>query len=237
MAERLADNDMAGEERLELNRRVFTRPSATLLFKMPDDSMKGADVRRGDVLLVDRSLTPHDGQFVLVAINERQSVRRVSVRNGEIFIKPVSGSAESLKVDGQDVELVGVAVAFVPVVMEQNFAPSDVEVLMSDPTFFTPPRFVILSPMNWYGRAIVGADGEVFTLGWKAIQELAEQQLIDQPVYAGSYRIDDDRTLNVRTEIQRSPPLIANLWSEPLLGVSAVYVYRNRTFYYWVPER
>jgi hypothetical protein len=93
--------------------------------------------------------------------------------------------------------------------------------------------------MNFYSRIVVGAGGEVFTLGWKAVQKLAGQNLFDQPVTAGDYRINDDRTLQLRTRIEIPSPYSINIWSQPMLGVLAVYSYQeeDQAFYFWAPER
>lgn len=109
---------------------------------------------------------------------------------------------------------------------------------MSDSTPSIPLRFVVLSPMNPYQRVIVGADGEVFVVGWKIVQELAKDHLFSQPVSAGTYRINDDQTLEIRTKKWLVPPFTVNVWTEPLLGVLAVYAYRESesAFYYWAPK-
>lgn len=67
------------EERFELNRRIFKNPETTLLFRVPDDSMKEVDVHPGDILLIDHDLKPCDGHYVLVIINGEQVIRRISV--------------------------------------------------------------------------------------------------------------------------------------------------------------
>jgi hypothetical protein len=132
------------------------------------------------------------------------------------------------------IELVGVATAIIPVIKEQNS--SQLEDFMSNFTSFTPLRFVVLSPMNFYNRIVVGADGKAFTLGWGALQELAGLHLVDQPVNAGSYRIKDGQTVVIRTTIKLSLPFSINIWGEPLLDVLAVYAYREGLYYLWKPE-
>lgn len=69
------------------------------------------------------------------------------------------------------------------------------------------------------------------------MQELAAQHLVDQPVTAGAYRFSDAQRLYVRTELGLQPPFTINVWSEPLLGVLAVYYYRGaeKAWYFWVP--
>jgi DNA polymerase V len=230
--------DYPQEERFELNRRVFKSPETTLLFRMPDDSIKGINVRQGDILLVDRSLKPRDGHYAVVAINGEQTVRQISVFNGQVFIEPPDGKGQPVGVDEPGIKLIGVATAFIPVVVDRNPSPSELEVFMNDSTPFAPLRFVVLSPMNPYERVIVGAEGEVFVVGWKIVQELAMDHLFSQPVSAGTYRINDDQTLEIRTKKWLSPPFTVNVWSEPLLGVLAVYAYQESesAFYYWAPE-
>lgn len=140
-----------------------------------------------------------------------------------------------MKVGKLDIELVGVATAFIPIIAEQNSTP--LEVFMSDTTSFTHLRFVVLSLMNFYNRIVIGADSQVFTLGWQAVQELAALHLVDQPVPAGSYTINDDQTMDIKTTISLPLPFSINIWSEPLLGVLAVYAYQEESYYYWTPER
>lgn len=221
-----------------MNRRLFKNPETTLLFRMPDDSMKEINVRPGDILLVDRSLEPRDGHYAVVAINGEQTVRRISVFNGQVFIRPPGSESKPVGVGEPGIKLIGVATAFIPVIADRNPSPSELEVFMNDSMPFVPLRFVILSPMNPYERVIVGADGEVFVVGWKIVQELAKDHLFSQPVSAGTYRINDDQTLEIRTKKWLSLPFTVNVWSEPLLGVVAVYAYQESesAFYYWAPE-
>jgi hypothetical protein len=227
-----------GEERFGLNRRIFKSPETTLLFRVLDDSMKGINVRPGDILLIDLCLEPRHGHCVVVAINGKETVRQISVFNGRAFIKPPGGEDEPVAIGEPGIKLIGVVSAFIPVVPDRNPPSTELEVLMSDSTNATPMRFVVLSPMNPYERVIVGAEGEVFVVGWRIVQELARDHLFGQPVTAGTYRINDDQTLEVKTKKWLLPPFTINVWSEPLLGVLAVYAYieSENTFYYWAPE-
>lgn len=160
------------------------------------------------------------------------------MRDGDVFIEPPSGADELIRIGAGGAELIGVPKAFIPVLAERDSAFSDLEVFMSDSTPSQPLRFVVLSVMNSYQRVVVGANGEVFTLGWKTVQELATLNLIDQPVSTGTYRITDDQNLEIRTKLRLPLPFNITVWSEYLLGVLGVYSYReaDRTWYFWVPE-
>lgn len=98
-------------------------------------------------------------------------------------------------------------------------------------------RFVLLSLMNHHQRIIVGANGEVFTLGWKAVQELAGLRLVDQPITAGRYRINDNQTMDIKTTLKLTSPFSIIIWTEPILGILAVYTYQEGSYYFWEPER
>lgn len=231
-------NDHAQDDRFELNRTIFKNPETTLLFRVPTDSMKVAQFTPGDILIVDRSLEPRHGHYAIVAINGEQTLRQISVINGQVFFEQLGSEGEPIRIGDPGIELVGVATAFIPVVAENNPSSPELEVLMEDTMALVPLHFVLLSPMNPYERVIVGADGQVFVTGWKIVQELAREHLFDRPVTAGTYRINDDQTLEIRTKKGLPPPFTVNVWTEPLLGVLAVYAYweSENTFYYWAPE-
>lgn len=231
-------NDNQQDDRFELNREIFRNPETTLLFRVSDDSITGINVQPGDILLVDCALEPRDGDYAVVVINGNQTVRQIIVISGQVVIEQPGSEGEPVRVGEPGIELIGVATAFIPVVAEHDPSSQELEVLMEDSTSVVPLHFVLLSPMNPYERVIVGAEGQVFVTGWKIVQELAREHLFDRPVTAGTYRINDDQTLEIRTKKGIAPPFTVNVWTEPLLGVLAVYSYQEseKAFYYWAPE-
>jgi DNA polymerase V len=102
------------DEQIELNQLIFANPLAILLFRMPDDSMRSARIRQGDMLVVDCSLTPADGEPVVVVINGERTVRRITVRDGQFFIESSDGTRDSILLSERD-ELVGVARYIIPI--------------------------------------------------------------------------------------------------------------------------
>ena len=53
------------EPPLDLNSFLVKRPEATYFVKVEGDSMIGAGIREGDLLVVDRSLTPANGDIII----------------------------------------------------------------------------------------------------------------------------------------------------------------------------
>ena len=67
-----ADDHMEGK--LDLNTYLVKHPTATFFVKASGDSMVGAGIHDGDILVVDRSLEPRQGQVVIAAIDGQLTV-------------------------------------------------------------------------------------------------------------------------------------------------------------------
>lgn len=63
------------EPPLDLNDLLVKRPAATYYVRVEGDSMIGAGIHDGDLLVVDRSLTPADGDVVIVSLDGEFTVK------------------------------------------------------------------------------------------------------------------------------------------------------------------
>lgn len=72
--------DDAVDESLNLHELLVTNPSATFFVRVSGDSMEGARIFDGDVLVVDRSRTPKHNSIVIAAINGEMVVKRLQRR-------------------------------------------------------------------------------------------------------------------------------------------------------------
>ena len=72
------------EPPLDLNEKLIKRPAATFFVRVVGDSMVGAGIREGDLLVVDRSLTPADGDIIIAAVDGEFTVKtyRCGVKTG-----------------------------------------------------------------------------------------------------------------------------------------------------------
>lgn len=68
------------EERLDLNKLVVKHPSATYFVRVSGDSMVGAGIGDGDLLVVDRSLTAGHGDIVVAAVAGEFTVKELRIR-------------------------------------------------------------------------------------------------------------------------------------------------------------
>lgn len=57
------------EPQLDLNALLVRRPAATFFVRVQGDSMIGEGIREGDLLVVDRSVRPADGDVIIAAVD------------------------------------------------------------------------------------------------------------------------------------------------------------------------
>jgi DNA polymerase V len=76
------------EGKLDLNRHLVRNPAATFFVRVNGDSMIGAGIHTGDLLVVDRSLEPADKSVVIAVVNGELTVKRIRIRKGKITLEP-----------------------------------------------------------------------------------------------------------------------------------------------------
>ena len=67
---------------------LITHPTATFFVRVAGESMREAGIHSGDVLIVDRALTPSDGSVVIAVVNGDLTVKRLSKRRGKLVLMP-----------------------------------------------------------------------------------------------------------------------------------------------------
>ncbi|MBF0247340.1 MAG: translesion error-prone DNA polymerase V autoproteolytic subunit [Alphaproteobacteria bacterium] len=70
------------EGSLDLNRHLIRHPAATFIVRVEGESMTGAGIFPGDLLVVDRSVEPRDGHVVIAAVGGELTVKRLRGRPG-----------------------------------------------------------------------------------------------------------------------------------------------------------
>ncbi len=78
------------ERYLDLNQQFIKHPAATFMVIASGDSMTGAGIQSGDLLIVDRSLEARHGKIVIAAIDGELTVKRLSQINGRLQLMPAN---------------------------------------------------------------------------------------------------------------------------------------------------
>lgn len=75
------------EGALDLNAHLIENPAATFFLRASGDSMTGAGIHSGDLLLVDRSLTAKINDIVIATIHNEFTVKRLGQHKKEWFLQ------------------------------------------------------------------------------------------------------------------------------------------------------
>lgn len=111
-----APGDDLVEKPLDLNDLLVDNPSATFFVRVSGDSMEGAKIFDGDILVVDRSVEPADGSIVVAAVYGEMVVKRLRKYPGKVeLISENAAYAPILIQDADDVFIWGAVVGSVRV--------------------------------------------------------------------------------------------------------------------------
>ena len=106
-----APGDDLVEKPLDLNDLLIDNPTATFFVRVAGDSMEGARIFDGDVLVVDRSVTPIDGSIVVAAVYGEMVVKRLRKYPNKAELISENDSYEPIVIsDVDDIYIWGVVV-------------------------------------------------------------------------------------------------------------------------------
>lgn len=101
--------DDTGVTRLDLNDILIKHPQATFLMRVAGDAMREAGIDSGDVVLVDRAITPAHGHVVIAVVEDEFVCRRLFKQGGDLRLQaPHPASADIVPRDGQELQVWGV---------------------------------------------------------------------------------------------------------------------------------
>lgn len=72
---------------LSLDEFLVGNPEATFLLRVSGDSMIDAGIVPGDLLVVDRSATPREGQIVVAEVDREWTVKYLRKKNGKFYLE------------------------------------------------------------------------------------------------------------------------------------------------------
>jgi DNA polymerase V len=98
------------EKTLDLNEQLITHPAATYFVRVQGDSMIGAGIEDGDLLIVDRALEPKHGDIVVAGFFGELTVKRLEL-TPEIRLVPMNDLYPVISVpESTDLDIHGVVV-------------------------------------------------------------------------------------------------------------------------------
>ena len=76
------------EVRLSLDKELVKNKEATFYAKVSGDSMIGAGLDNGDLLIIDRSLNPENGKIAVCLIDGEFTVKRIKKDKDRLYLMP-----------------------------------------------------------------------------------------------------------------------------------------------------
>jgi DNA polymerase V len=92
----------SSHEQVSLDSYLVSNPASTVLFRVRGESMTGAGIYEGDLLVVDRSIEPVHGQVVVATINNDMTVKRLYKRAGEVKLQAANPQFQDITFVGSD---------------------------------------------------------------------------------------------------------------------------------------
>ncbi len=75
---------------LDLHQHLVKHPAATFFARASGESMIEAGILSGDLLIVDRSITPQNNSIVVVVLNGSLSVKQLKIIQGQSYLYPAN---------------------------------------------------------------------------------------------------------------------------------------------------
>ena len=106
-----APGDDMVEKPLDLNDLLISNPTSTFFVRVSGDSMEGAHIFDGDILVVDRSVVAGDGSLVVAAVFGELVVKRLKKYADKAQLVSENSAYEPIVLnDAEDVFIWGVVV-------------------------------------------------------------------------------------------------------------------------------
>lgn len=75
-------------ETLDLNHEIVRHPAATFFARVHGSSMSGEGISDGDLIVVDRSLEPHNGDLAVCSIDGEFTLKRIQFETNKVWLIP-----------------------------------------------------------------------------------------------------------------------------------------------------
>jgi len=101
------------ESKISIDQEVVKNESATFYARVVGQSMQGAGLDDGDLIVIDRSQEPGNGKIAVCYVDGEFTVKRLKVENECIYLMPENKKYKALKVTEENQLIIWGVVTFV----------------------------------------------------------------------------------------------------------------------------
>lgn len=84
--------------KIDLNKELIANPSHTFYGRVKGSSMIDAGIQDGDILVIDKSLVPRDGDTAVCFIDGEFTLKYIKIEEDAIFLVPANPKFQPIKV-------------------------------------------------------------------------------------------------------------------------------------------
>lgn len=84
--------------KIDLNTELVNNPSSTFYARVKGSSMQDAGIMDGDILVIDKSLEPRDGDTVVCFIDGEFTLKYIKIEVDAVYLIPANSKFQILKV-------------------------------------------------------------------------------------------------------------------------------------------
>ncbi|MDC0080524.1 translesion error-prone DNA polymerase V autoproteolytic subunit [Flavobacteriaceae bacterium] len=90
------------ENRISLDKELVKNKEATFYARVSGDSMIGAGLEDGDLLVIDRSLNPENGKIAVCLLDGDFTVKRIQKEKNKLFLVPENKKYEKIEIQEEN---------------------------------------------------------------------------------------------------------------------------------------
>jgi len=84
--------------KIDLNKELISNPSSTFYGRVKGSSMKVAGIVDGDILVIDKSIEPQDGDTAVCFIDGEFTLKYIKIQPDAVYLIPANPSFKPIKV-------------------------------------------------------------------------------------------------------------------------------------------
>jgi len=84
--------------KIDLNKELIANPSSTFYGRVKGPSMKDAGIEDGDILVIDKSLEPRDGDTAVCFIDGEFTLKYIRIEPDAVYLIPANANFKPIKV-------------------------------------------------------------------------------------------------------------------------------------------
>ena len=83
---------------IDLNRELVKNPSSTFFGRVSGDSMAGAGIEDGDLIVIDKSISASEGDIAVCFVDGEFTLKRIHIENDFVWLVPENPKYRRIKV-------------------------------------------------------------------------------------------------------------------------------------------